>query len=803
MLSLILIELKAFIAEQVKAPVKFLVTTGILALCLSFTFIFSAVLETIAKRSEYQLPSGDDIYSLSLVTDSSEQLQLKTQAVEHMRTLELEAFKSIILVNTINLPVIAHAQELTVSGQVMHFDVFNYVFNEADKNFKPYETERKDEVVISQSFAKQLSSKLAMPVEVGTNLQVRDKLFKIAAIAPRHFTGIGSSTPVDIWLPYHRLTFAYGLPDNINLDGNFQVPGASLYAIGDKPPAEIEAETYWFEQILASEDMLPSGASFKAIKGIHPNYNQFKNVAQLSWLNWAGSLVLLLLGIVSFFRFRLIQLTNKINVLITKIALGLDNAMVFITIMAQTLLALLVVFILAFAITALSQQWVLAQVNLGVDSINLTGLFKYVLWSIPAAAVLSYGQLKSLMPSVNQNMTVANSQRIKTSSFIINSIIAATFVSLLLFFLLIFQQFRAYQQAQYGYETDNMVVIPFKKQERTMEGLNMRGKTFMPQYINKSNALGLDIAFASSPPMRGKSLSYQNFFVPTALNGGENKVQINVNSVSSNYFDLLGVKKLQGRFHNDYVERGEAVVNESFVKRYFNGSISLPVTIYRVGFNPRENKPTRSPVDIVGVVKDYYHGSKNEVIAPMVFNTVTSPYTIDAIILKGQITDIGTVTEELFANSIVRKPDIPYILADRVKQDTLAEAARISIFLLVTLVSMSIFIVGVYTQLSQQMDGQKRELAVRFALGATNQDILYITLNSALRTFLPGSVFALLAFAGVFWLKPTWLGGITPHWGMVAVALAISALFIALSAILVYRSHRETAVCADIFSQQS
>ena len=120
---------------------------------------------------------------------------------------------------------------------------------------------------------------------------------------------------------------------------------------------------------------------------------------------------------------------------------------------------------------------------------------------------------------------------------------------------------------------------------------------------------------------------------------------------------------------------------------------------------------------------------------PMIFPTISTPYTVDAIILKGQINNINEVTEKVFKNTIIRKADTPYVLAERVKQDTIAEAARISIFLLVTLVSMSIFIVGVYTQLSQQMDGQKRELAVRFALGATNRDILNLTLNSALKTF--------------------------------------------------------------------
>lgn len=335
---------------------------------------------------------------------------------------------------------------------------------------------------------------MAIPIKVGSNIQIRDKLFKIAAIAPQSFTGFGNKAPVDIWLPYHRLTFAYGLPEGINLDGNFKLPGTSLYAIAKQPLDQIEAEAYWLEQVISSEDMLPSGASFKAIKGIHPNYNQFKSASQLSWLNWTGSMVLLLLGIVSFFRFRLIQLTNKLNVLITKIALGLDNNMVFITLMAQTLLALLVVFILAFTITAISQQWVLSQLNLGVESINLLGLFKYAFWSIPAAAVLSYGQLKSLIPSINQNMTVANTQRIKTSTFIINSIIAATFVSLLLFFLLIFQQFRDYQQTPYGYNADDIVVIPFKKQQAKMAELAVRAEVFVPQFNSNAHALGLDLS---------------------------------------------------------------------------------------------------------------------------------------------------------------------------------------------------------------------------------------------------------------------------------------------------------------------
>lgn len=795
MLSIIQIELKAFIAEQKRSLSRFAVSATILALCLSITFIFSAVIETLAKRSEFKLPSGSDVYTLTLLSDDDKQIQLSPKAIRHIKDLSFESLEGIVALNNVQVPINHKTHKLSANAQVLHFDIFKSLISEQ------FTVQAQiNQVILSQAFSQQLSELFGSPVTPGTSIKLRDTLFKVTAIAPSTFTGLGVDQKTDIWLPYQNLTFAFGLPPSANRDGLFEVPNTQLYAISKAQHSEVTAEVFWLEQVLASESLLPTGTTLTAIKGIQPNFNQFKNASELSWLNLSGSMVLLMLGLISFFRFRLMQLNNNLNTFVTKIALGQNEQMIFVTLLAQTFVSLVIVFALAIVFAALSQQAILAQMALGIDKLPHAGFLKYLIWSIPAALVLSFIQLKALRPALKNNIAVRNTAHTKVTAMLVNGLISATFISLLLFLLMMLQKFQHYEQTPYGYQADNIIVIPLKRTDSTQSTQLPDHQVFKSQLTDKAKQLGLNAAFASSAPMSGEEMGMINYFIPSSLSNGHDKSSINVNHVSANFFKQLDIELKQGQLFEG--AGASVVVNQSFVNQYFNGDISLPTTIYIAGFKPGTNEAMRIARHIVGVVEDYFPNSKKEVIQPIIFAAIEDVRTIHYVLLSGQVNHLSNLNDQLFSKQISHQPQTPYVLAQKIKQDTMEEAARLSIFVIVTLLSMFIFLIGVYTQLAQQMDSQRREIAIRFAIGATNSDIFLLAIKSATITFLPGALVAILGFTLLSLGQPAWLQVLEPRLSMILAATIIFTLLVTLSTFFVYRANRESDVASNLFSQQ-
>lgn len=808
MLSVMRIEFKAFLNQQRRQLNTFLISCGLLAICLTIALLFSSLLEVITKNSQFLLPSGAQGYTLVLTSDNGNQQQLKPKAITYMRTLKLESLDHIIAVNHLNLPIEHQGTKINTQAEIVHFEgLAGVVPNVTLDQLRDIESNRSRSVILSNTFVQRLNQQfnLATGIKKGDSLMVRNQLFKVLGVANKRFSGFNTGNKnIDIWLPYHSLTFANGMPETVNLNGTFEFPGTHIYTYSSQSDEQVDAEIFWLEQVLNSVSLLPKGTALTSIKGIQDNYQYYQNNNRLILLNLFGSVVLLCLGAVNFFRFRLVQLNSEISAFTTRMALGQNSTTMALILLIQNIALLVIVFIVAFLILVVGQDSILNQLDLGIDAIDSRELIKYSLLIIPIALLLTQLQLSALLPQLNGDLTAGNTQRTTKAGHLLNILISATFFSSLLFLFMILKGFLAFEQLPYGYVSDNITVVGVedKIMSKSMHRDYISMELIQPALQKTASNLDMEIAFASSAPMDNVDMGQMSYFIPNNLSKEQEKTAIITNHVSKDFFAVLGITLSKGRFSN-HNEHNSILVNQTFANRYLTDDLTLPTTIYLDAQKIKTQEQIKIARHIVGIVEDYFPNSKKGFVEPVIFRHLGDQSVLGSIILKHSGTvDEATLNQQILSKIPGKKATTIYTLKARQKADSAEELGRMAVFMIVTLISLLIFCVGVYTHLFQFMESKKRELAIRYAIGATNGNIMQYAFTTAFWMFFPGCLLSLAAFIYIAYSEPVWLNGLTADISLLFGAASIFTLLVFVSSYLVYMTHKENAVCSDIFSGQ-
>ena len=91
-------------------------------------------------------------------------------------------------------------------------------------------------------------------------------------------------------------------------------------------------------------------------------------------------------------------------------------------------------------------------------------------------------------------------------------------------------------------------------------------------------------------------------------------------NVTSEYFQTIRIPLLKGRYFSEQDQRndvGAAIVNETFVKRYFANEDPIGKRIRDLGVNQNEGDPKQ--YEIVGVVGDVRHNSLTRAATPELY----------------------------------------------------------------------------------------------------------------------------------------------------------------------------------------
>jgi predicted permease len=228
-----------------------------------------------------------------------------------------------------------------------------------------------------------------------------------------------------------------------------------------------------------------------------------------------------------------------------------------------------------------------------------------------------------------------------------------------------------------------------------------------------------------------------------AIDGALNAdAQFVFNTAAPNLFDTLRLPLLMGR---DFAPQDGpntqpvAVVSESLVRKYFPGQNPIG---HRVNMALVEPGVART---IIGVVKDMKFSLRDEGPTPAVY----LPYAQAPEALRGQAEiKVNTLLDPAVMIPVVRNEvqavasDLPpvEIVTDQDLQDFESREERSLARLLggFGALAFGLAILGLYGTVAYSVSQRMRELAIRFALGATRHGVLWMIITESMRYVLFG-----------------------------------------------------------------
>ncbi len=220
-----------------------------------------------------------------------------------------------------------------------------------------------------------------------------------------------------------------------------------------------------------------------------------------------------------------------------------------------------------------------------------------------------------------------------------------------------------------------------------------------------------------------------------------------IREVTPEYFSVLQVPLLQGRFFNEgdqFDGPGVVIINHALAKKWWPNQEALGK---RITFSdPR--KPDVKWITVVGIVDDIRHRGLDQEVKPELYGAHhQTPY-------RGMILTVRSTQDPRSLTSAIRReiggldPDLPAAnvrTLEQVTADSIAprrlSVALITVFAAVALVLASVGIYGVMSFLVVQ---RTHEIGVRMALGAQRRDVLLLVVGRAARLLFIGSAIGLL-----------------------------------------------------------
>jgi predicted permease len=268
---------------------------------------------------------------------------------------------------------------------------------------------------------------------------------------------------------------------------------------------------------------------------------------------------------------------------------------------------------------------------------------------------------------------------------------------------------------------------------------------------------------------------------------GSQPPQINTSIVSPEYFHVLGMTLLRGRLFVDQDLEDTpsiAVINQAAARTYWPNQD--PVGKH-VNIRFRVAKPDWTT--IVGVIADARTESLADAGTPQIYLDIYQrPAKFLAFYLRGQV-DPAAILAQVRTQVQAVNPELPVFRAETL-DDVLSSSLsvrRFSMQMVAFFAATALLLagLGIYGTISYVVNEQRREIAIRLALGADRRDILKMVLRQGLTLAVAGTGVGLVGAFIVSHLMAGLLYGVSPYdlstfAGVTAVltAVAIAASYI-------------------------
>ena len=227
------------------------------------------------------------------------------------------------------------------------------------------------------------------------------------------------------------------------------------------------------------------------------------------------------------------------------------------------------------------------------------------------------------------------------------------------------------------------------------------------------------------------------------LVSGETNPEVNIRTVSTDYFRVLGVPLLTGRAigARDLMNTPPVVlVNQTLAERYFPDRGPLG---RKIVFSFFDGQPAW---EIVGVVGDERLEGPDQPITPVVyFPYQQTPDMSFSVVARTQVPPLSLI-RTVRAEAAAIDPDLPvYNIAtmNMIAANSTAVFLRRYVLLLVggfAALALLLAAVGLYGVMSQSVVERTREIGVRVALGADRAEVIRMILRQGMAPALAGLI---------------------------------------------------------------
>jgi len=240
--------------------------------------------------------------------------------------------------------------------------------------------------------------------------------------------------------------------------------------------------------------------------------------------------------------------------------------------------------------------------------------------------------------------------------------------------------------------------------------------------------------------------------------------------VSPEYFRLLGMPPLRGRLFSDQdLEETPqvAVINQAAARTYWPNQDPLGRRV-RLRLDSRELLSSGTPpwTTIVGVIADARTESLADAAIPQIYRSVYQhPAKSLAIFLRGQL-DPSAISAQMREQVQSVDPELPVFRAETL-DDVLASplsVRRFSMEMVAFFAATALLLagLGIYGTISYVVNEQRREIAIRLALGAQRGNILKMVLRRGLGLAAAGAGLGVTSSLIVAHLMAGLLYGVSP-----------------------------------------
>jgi predicted permease len=240
--------------------------------------------------------------------------------------------------------------------------------------------------------------------------------------------------------------------------------------------------------------------------------------------------------------------------------------------------------------------------------------------------------------------------------------------------------------------------------------------------------------------------------------------------VSPEYFHLLGMPLLRGRLFSDQDLENTppvAVINQAAARTYWPNQDPLGKRV-RLRLDARDLSSSGTPswTTIVGVIADARTESLADAAVPQIYRSVYQrPAKSLAIFLRGQL-DPSTISTQMREQVQSVDPELPVFHAetlDNVLSTSLA-VRRFSMEMVAFFAATALMLagLGIYGTISYVVNEQRREIAIRLALGAQRATILKMVLRRGLGLAAAGAGLGVAGALIVSHLMAGLLYGVSP-----------------------------------------